>query len=31
VPGPVVDGGHLTELRGRWCAEGGILAAAVLV
>jgi 4'-phosphopantetheinyl transferase EntD len=31
VPGPVVDGGHLTELRGRWCAEGGIIAAAVLV
>jgi len=31
VPGPVVGAGPLTEFRGRWCAEGGIVAAAVIV
>jgi 4'-phosphopantetheinyl transferase EntD len=31
VPGPVVDGARLTELRGRWCAENGVVATAVVV
>ncbi len=31
VPGPVVDGARLTQLRGRWCADGGIVAAAAVV
>jgi 4'-phosphopantetheinyl transferase EntD len=31
VPGPVVDGARLTEFRGRWCVEEGIVAAAVVV
>jgi 4'-phosphopantetheinyl transferase EntD len=31
VPGPVVDGAPLTEFRGRWCVEEGIVAAATVV
>lgn len=31
VPGPVVDGVRLTEFRGRWCVEEGIVAAAAVV
>lgn len=31
VPGPVVGGTRLTELRGRWCVEGGLVATAVVV
>ena len=31
VPGPVVDGAQLTEFRGRWCVEEGIVAAAVVL
>jgi 4'-phosphopantetheinyl transferase EntD len=31
VPGPVVDGARLTEFRGRWCAENGVVATAVVV
>jgi 4'-phosphopantetheinyl transferase EntD len=31
VPGPVVDGARLTEFRGRWCVEEGIVAAAAVV
>jgi 4'-phosphopantetheinyl transferase EntD len=31
VPGPVVNGERLTEFRGRWCVDGGIVAAAVVV
>lgn len=31
VPGPVIDGVRLTELRGRWCVEEGIIAAAAVV
>jgi len=31
VPGPVVDGVRLTELRGRFAVEDGIVAAAVVV
>jgi 4'-phosphopantetheinyl transferase EntD len=29
VPGPVVAGARLTELRGRWCVEDGLVATAV--
>jgi 4'-phosphopantetheinyl transferase EntD len=31
VPGPVIDGVELTELRGRWGVEAGIVGAAVVV
>lgn len=31
VEGPVIDGAPLTELRGRWCAENGVVATAVVV
>jgi 4'-phosphopantetheinyl transferase EntD len=31
VPGPVVGGQPLTELRGRWCVDDGIVAAAAVV
>jgi 4'-phosphopantetheinyl transferase EntD len=31
VPAPDVNGEALTELRGRWCAEDGIVATAVVV
>jgi 4'-phosphopantetheinyl transferase EntD len=31
VPGPVAGGVRLTEFRGRWCVEEGIVAAAVVV
>lgn len=31
VPGPEVDGAALTELRGRWCVEDGIVATASVV
>ena len=31
VPGPVLDGVRLTEFRGRWCVDEGIVAAAVVV
>jgi 4'-phosphopantetheinyl transferase EntD len=31
VSGPVVDGARLTEFRGRWCVEEGIVAAAAVV
>ena len=31
VPGPLVDGVPLAELRGRWCVEDGIVAAAVVL
>ena len=31
VPGPVVGGVALTEFRGRWCVEQGVVAAAVVV
>ena len=31
VPGPVVDGARLTEFRGRWYVEEGIVAAAAVV
>lgn len=31
VPGPVVGGTRLTDLRGRWCVEEGVVAAAVVV
>lgn len=31
VPGPDVGGAPLTEFRGRWCAEEGIVAAATVV
>lgn len=31
VPGPMVDGAELTELRGRWCVEAGIVGAVVVV
>lgn len=31
VPGPMVGTGPLTEFRGRWCAEQGVLATAVVV
>lgn len=31
VPGPVVEGARLTEFRGRWCVEEGIVAAAAVV
>lgn len=31
VPGPVVDGAQLRELSGRWCVDGGLVAAAVVL
>jgi 4'-phosphopantetheinyl transferase EntD len=31
VPGPVVDGVSLTELRGRWCVDAGVLCTAVVM
>lgn len=31
VPGPVVAGAPLTELRGRWCVDGGLVATAVVL
>jgi 4'-phosphopantetheinyl transferase EntD len=31
VPGPVVDASRLTRFEGRWCAEDGVLATAVVV
>jgi 4'-phosphopantetheinyl transferase EntD len=31
VDGPVVDGGPLTRLSGRWCLESGILCTAVII
>jgi len=31
VSGPVVEGERLTEFRGRWCVDDGIVAAAVVV
>jgi 4'-phosphopantetheinyl transferase EntD len=31
VSGPVVDGARLTEFRGRWCVEEGIVVAAAVV
>jgi 4'-phosphopantetheinyl transferase EntD len=31
VPGPLVDGVELTEIRGRWCAEAGLICTAAIV
>jgi 4'-phosphopantetheinyl transferase EntD len=31
VPGPVVDGASLSEFRGRWAVEEGVICAAVIV
>jgi len=31
VPGPVVDGVEIREFGGRWCVDGGLVAAAVTV
>jgi 4'-phosphopantetheinyl transferase EntD len=31
VPGPLVEGTRLTELRGRWCVHDGIVATAAVV
>jgi 4'-phosphopantetheinyl transferase EntD len=31
VPGPVVDGARLSELRGRWTVENGVICTAVVV
>lgn len=31
VPAPVIDGRRLTELRGRWCAEDGVVTTAVVL
>jgi 4'-phosphopantetheinyl transferase EntD len=31
VPGPLVGGSRLTEFRGRWCVDDGIVATAVTV
>jgi 4'-phosphopantetheinyl transferase EntD len=31
VPGPVVDGGRLTEFAGRWAVEDGIIVTAIVV
>jgi 4'-phosphopantetheinyl transferase EntD len=31
VPGPVVAGARLTELRGRWCVKDGLVATAIVL